>query len=493
MSTFPHLASERSAEIDTSRAGTVQWVLAVLLSVGASAYFIGGFTDELMSDDWGLVSAILPTSDVDLAGYVLHTYAGWYRPVYLITTRLLWLAAEGSPLYMHFAVYAMYCVCALFVGFIARRVSGDTGNLYISTAVFAAMAVHSEPVLWLAAMNEIAAALPGLAAAGMLLWYLRARRSGVLAVHLVLTVVALLAKETAVFLPVVFAGAMLGAVRKQGRADAIPILVACGLHALVLGIYLPLRLSAGSPYTVFPLLVPVNVAYYVATLWFALPDNFGYASALDLWKATPVVALVPLGLSAVGWLLFARVLWNRRLPFWRARLFQLGLVWSVLSLAPVVVTATPRTAFFPSIGVTWMISSIVISMFQDGGSSRYVGSAMLALYMAANMWSGTYRAQAWRVGGTLVGSVLEEAQAAEPGKGVCIVGAPDHYLHAYMFRNTDPFLADFGNDVRVYTDDECRVLKCDDERILDRCEGYARVDVDWANAPRFTVHTVESE
>jgi len=174
------------------------WLLArapwtpVLLAILVS---LPGLWMPFLSDDWAQV-------DVVGRGPVARTPFGDFRPLYMAT---LWLdrrVSGLSPSLFHFTNLLWIAAMTALVVTLARRYTGDGGLALATGSIFALHPFHVENAAWIGARSDPVFAVPFLLAA---LFYdrWRVRASGLPLLALFSFEAALLAKESAVTLPIV--------------------------------------------------------------------------------------------------------------------------------------------------------------------------------------------------------------------------------------------------------------------------------------------------
>jgi hypothetical protein len=122
-----------------------------------------------------------------------------------------------------------------------------------------------------------------------------------------------------------------------------------------------------------------------------------------------------------------------------------------------VLTATGRTLFVPSIGLSWVLAALISSV------SRPVAILAVLLLLGANATLARERVASWNVAAGLTAAAAARVDAALAGdapatiersddaqggpadgneRSICLVGLPDHYRHAYAFRNAFPAMGE---------------------------------------------------
>jgi hypothetical protein len=213
-------------------------------------------------------------------------------------------------------------------------------------------------------------------------------------------------------------------------------------------VFVTFRFWTGSPYPVAidPFRIVINLAYYLAVGIFALPDNYGYATSLPLWREQPLLPIVAVvmtvcALGIAGWLFVAA---RQKTPERPQQALWFAAWWSLIALYPVILTATGRTAFMSSIGIAWMLAIGWAAIWQVADRQRTWCAVALILLVGAHAGVASYRAYWWRQAGNEMERTIARIDASladiPPGAAVCVVGLPDHLHHAYVFRNAFPAL-----------------------------------------------------
>lgn len=434
-----------------------RFLLYLSISALATAIYWFGITNTFLADDWPVISRYANLSWDEAMTLFVTVSAGWYRPVFYLFLSLCWQLFEGAALGFHIVIMALYVIVTALVGHLSELLTKSRPIGLLTVVIFGIHGVHAEPVLWIASSNEL---LAGLFVVASMSSYVLYRQSPTKLLWMVGTILffllALASKETAVFLPIMFViyDLLFGVLADKRRRMQNLI-----LPLLMLGVSLGFvffRLTTGSPYsTSVPLTrIVINGVYYVAVELFMLPENYGYLTALPLWRASPLlpaatvgVALIALGGAA--WLLFKH---DRRLARLRQDRGLLFLVaWSMVALGPVILTATGRTAFMSSMGVSGALAIVWATLWKAGSTSQSVPTqrrwtmVFLALFLGSTLTVTAYRAYWWQQAGIVMENTLASLQTElsdiPEGSNVCVLDLPDHLHHAYVFRNAFPAIS----------------------------------------------------
>jgi hypothetical protein len=447
-------------------------LLFTLASLAASSIYLSGFTNAPLADDWAVIQRNLDLSLQDLPLLLTATHGGWYRPVFDLFISVCARLFGFEALWHHVVAFVLYLAVAVLVADILGTLTQRTAIGALAAILFSVHGAHAEPVLWVSASNEL---LAGLFVLLSLRSYLAFRASAspgaCYALTIVCYVLAIGAKETAIFLPFALAiydlldtGERVGHERLRRLAPVAPLLA-------IQGVFVAFRFWTGSPYPVDiePVRIAVNLAYYLAVGWFALPDNYGYLTSLPLWRQQPALPLVTMAAAAaalgiLGWLCHTV---RKTIPRRQTRILLFTALWSIVALYPVILTATGRTAFMATIGIAWLIAAVWGSVWQTADRRRAWCVAALILLIGTHAGVASYRAFWWRQAGQEMERAIawmDDTLADIPsGATVCVTGLPDHLHHAYVFRNAFPTLSQVrfpDHVVHAFPDDTQTDARC---------------------------------
>lgn len=421
----------------------------LLVALVPALVFVPNLSSYFVADDWQVLvrNLLVWQGGIDL---FTATRFGWYRPLFdLLLSGCLALFGL-NPLGYHLSILSLYVLVAVVVGVVGELLTGRRAIGLLSALLFASHGAHAEPVLWIASGNEI---LAGLFVVLTVLAYLLFRRSGRwtwLLLAGICYLFGLASKETALSVPlalvalewILFAEPW----PRPNWGSLVPTLPFVSVGAA----FTLFRLQGGSPYSMDVGLgrIVLNMAYYLSIELLALPDNYGYFTSLPLWRQAPWVPLLSTGLAAAGLILLVWLqLKGKGQSSLSCRALLFALVWSLVSLLPVILTATGRTAFQSTMGVAWGLSILLFSAWRQASQprlKRWVAVA-LVLLVSANLVVSVYRTHWWRQAGQTVRTVMDQVEgrladlpADSSGSPVWLVGMPDHLHHAYVFRNAFP-------------------------------------------------------
>lgn len=453
--------------------------LFTVASLAASSIYLPGFTNAPLADDWAVIQRNLALSLHDLPQLLTATHGGWYRPVFDLFISLCARLFGFEALGYHIVAFVLYVAVVVLVADIIGVLTQRSNIGALAAVLFGVHGAHAEPVLWVSASNEL---LAGLFVLLSLRSYLAFRASPSPGRYYALTVVcyvlAIGAKETAIFLPVALVVYdLLDANERPWRNRLRRLLPVLPLLAIQ-GVFVAFRFWTGSPYPVEidPVRIAVNLAYYLAVGLFALPDNYGYLTSLPLWREQPALPLVTMSVAAcaagmLGWLVWQV---RRRISRHQVRILLFAAAWSVIALYPVILTATGRTVFMATIGIAWLIAAGWGAVWQAAEARRSLCVAALILLIGTNAGVASYRAYWWRQAGDEMERAIawmDSALADIPsGATVCVTGLPDHLHHAYVFRNAFPMLGQVrfpDHAVHAFLDNTPTDERCTGAHVID--------------------------
>jgi hypothetical protein len=123
-----------------------------------------------------------------------------------------------------------------------------------------------------------------------------------------------------------------------------------------------------------------------------------------------------------------------------------GLAVAASGLVPVLLMVSERTTFISSLGMALVISTFFLAAIEGASlTARFSRRAVvtgIAVYMATNLVVLQDRARMWSAAGSITKGVLsqlsDKTRDLPEGAGVLILGLPDSYQGALVFRNAIP-------------------------------------------------------
>ncbi len=380
-------------------------VLAALLAGAAS---LPGLWLPFLSDDWAQLAAVV-------SGPTYRTPFADFRPLFMAS---LWADLKlwgPSPVPFHFVNLALVAVAAALVAVLLRRYTGDAALSSIAALLFALHPYHVENAAWVAARADPLCSVPFLLAA---LAYDRWRTwsGGIPVLAIVLFEAALMAKETAVALPMLLI--LLGLVDRTRRPPPrewlqghFPMVLVGALHFLVLRPW-----ALGGPGR--------TLLAGIRTGWIKNESGLGAAAVLpldvEILAARPVLCGGLAILVAGGLALIARRR-SGRIP----RLALAAAAAFAVLAAPSAVGFQERYLFLPAAASAAALASLLRSV--RGRLAWVLGGALTAGWLLGwgAQWAG------WREAGVagqrLVDDLLRISQ--RPGVREIVIANQPFRIH----------------------------------------------------------------
>jgi hypothetical protein len=285
----------------------------------------------------------------------------YFRPLVVVSFAVDRLLYGLHPSGYHLTNLILHSATTLLVWGIARHVIGRGFGAWAAAALFAVHPCHAAAVDWISGRTDVVATA---FAAGAFLLYLEGRPLGLrtaprVAASLGLFVLALLAKEMAITLPLLML--LDGALRPEGESRGQRIIApamagAAAVAYLVLRVRLlggfhtppePFAYRLGDP-AFFRHLVTAPVLYLTDFVLFVPPDPM---VSLPFWNGHP--AFLAMLAATVLWVFWGTL---RRTSDSKMRAWGLG--WIAISLLPVMaLTVGEHFLYFPSIGYCVLVGS----------------------------------------------------------------------------------------------------------------------------------------
>jgi tetratricopeptide (TPR) repeat protein len=327
-----------------------------------------------------------------------------YRPLFLLWFRLQYVAFGLNPWGWHFCTILAHVGVTVLVYYLAVRLLQDHRAALFATLIFGLHPVHAEAVAWVSGVTEPMLALFVIAS---FLCYLHRRAEhrhdrAYLAASLILYALAMLAKETALVLPmIIFACELIwsrptGAPRwrdwlHRGWAALVVITPYLALSAAYFGLRLMALHGFQNPREFHPFINMVMT--WPTVLWFYIrhllwPVGMGpfydmdYVTRPDVRNVllpALVVVLVTAGLAVLAA---------------RSRKAAIAMLWLVLPILPVLNLRVfteghfvhDRYLYLPSIGFA-MLAGMGLARLQVG-SAKLLGQPAIQVALAAVLTLG---------------------------------------------------------------------------------------------------------
>jgi tetratricopeptide (TPR) repeat protein len=328
-----------------------------------------------------------------------NAQGNYYRPLFLF-----WLFVNRSlfglqPAWWHLTTIAAHLCVTFLVYLLVRRMAGDKLTAGIAALLFGLHPVHVEAVAWVSGVTE---PLLALLLIPSFLCYLNYRertdnRRLWLAASLMLYVLAMLAKETALVLPlIIFAYEWTERARDKPKplpravkASALyawmqALIVKLGAYLLLSGVYLVIRaiVLKGVAHSLTPL--PLRTIIYTcpSLLWFYI-KSLVWPIGLSVFYDIPYVTEADFKnfvLTCGAVLCVAILLWR-----WakRSRAVAFAVIWLALPIIPVLnisvfyegEVAHDRYLYLPSIGFAMLVALAIRHL--NFGRARLFGEPVI--------------------------------------------------------------------------------------------------------------------
>ena len=336
----------------------------------------------------------------------------YYRPVFLIWMRLQDALFGGQAGLWHLTTVATHLLTTMLAYYLALRILQDRYAATVAALIFGLHPIHIEAVAWVSGVTE---PLVGAFFIGGFLCYLKMRDGGGkarmwLAAALILYIVGLLEKETAILLPAIICAYEWiysdaqneGSLWSVGRARLLKAIRAAAPFFLVTVPYLIVRIIVlkGFSHPATRLSLGEIVFTWPSLTWFwirhlAAPVGLGTFYNLRTvehpgWQNF----LIPLiGTIVVGGLLF----WGAR----RSRVMAFSAAWVIVPLLPFFDLrmfnhnnfAQDRFLYLPSLGVALIAARAFRKL--PFGATKFLGfgatRALCMVGLAALLGLGTWR------------------------------------------------------------------------------------------------------
>lgn len=301
----------------------------------------------------------------------------YYRPLFLVWTRLNYLMFAGRPFGWHLTAVLLHLIATWLVFRVIREMCGRSDVAWITALIFGVHPIHHEVVAWVASTTE---SLYGILFLAAFLAYLRSRESPKarwMATSCGWYALAVLFKETAIVLPaLVFSHSWLAGDQandptapKSGRSwwramqSAAPYLPIALVYLVIRykalsGLSHPVAIETTSEwFLTLPSILTWYVKHWLLPIRLAVYYDLTYQNGVSFTHVVvPVVVLLAIGLAI--WLVRNR-LGSREVGY--------AVAWSVVPLLPALDTFVfgqydlvhDRYFYIPSIGAALLLALFI--------------------------------------------------------------------------------------------------------------------------------------
>jgi len=431
------------------------FVLSLFVVIGLAAYapIANNF---FLSDDFAQIGKVL---EGDLSVTWGHSHGGFFRPLFILSYFLDAQMWGCQPLGFHLTNIILHVACSLVVFFLGLSLmpsSQFTAFQQKAAALFGGLIFllhpsHTEAVSWISGRADLLATLFGLGALLVLIEYSRTHRRVLLVSSLLLFVLALFSKESAVCLPLTvflitlyFNGSSgFSVALKRAAGYAAPFMIILGLYisarafalgAMIGGYGTEQHLKFGHGIVISQLLRFFLRALFPALFLHSLPF-------LESRRVSPILIIVFALVLIVVVITLRRASWRRaaNAQLRRHSLFWLLLAIGLCCLLPVI---NLRINLFDTQGERYLYLASAFSSI----SIAYIAlvavrykmkiwilliCALLAFYAATLLKTN----KTWREAAQLSRSILDDVGSLSTNERVLLLNAPDNLRGAYVYRN----------------------------------------------------------
>ena len=358
-------------------------------------------------------------SGANWLSYFLEADGREYRPWVRVSLAAEWWASGGRAWVSHLSNLLLHLLVTSLVFLLAVEI-GLTGRpALLAAALFALHPIHTYNVSAIMGRTDIWCSVFLL---GAMLAAFRKRPLLCLGLFLM----ALFSKETAVVFPILLALLLMirGQLRSQRR------LVAGGL--LLLLAYFLFRFG------VTPVESPGDLRVYLQSGPAALARNLAYSFGslvvpTGLYTIRAWLEAVPLlGQSSimVAIVITAGMVWRSRKGFPLS--FWMGMIWTVVTLAPVILLFQRRVLYLPSAGFC-IAAAVVLSKTWGTRWGRLMTGAILALLAGEIALSSWEWNRAGNMNKEVLGSLAARISRDDPQRSYLILNVPHGLGEAHLF------------------------------------------------------------
>ena len=414
--------------------------------------FLPSVTNFFVSDDFTLMEMSRAHSLGQLATFFTTAgFGNYYRPAVRLLFSLNFALFGLRPLGYHFVNIGLHGLNAILVYYLARRLVADIPPALLAALFFSVHFIHAEAVFWISGVTSLLATFFYLLSVLLFVEHLRRWPAGwhSLTLSCFCFLLALLSKEMAVSLPLlIFVLALWLGFRQSGRSwrSLAWRLAPYGALLLVVGSVrasvqarMPELVAGGGTFTLNPLVMMRNLAYYVVNMivpvrvFFDFLGYEKYSGLTLLFQRKVALLLIPLAILA-GFFIWGIGLLFRK----NSRMSKIGLLWMLVTLIPFLLfrDVGQRFAYLPSIGFCLVLADLFRPI---GAWSTWRGKPLLILMILTNLLAVQERNIWWKQAGhrseVLLGDMKSFCSQIRKAQQLHVVGVPPRLHGAYVFNN----------------------------------------------------------
>ncbi len=413
-------------------------VVLFLFSPAIKAFFV--------SDDFDWVNRVKSLSPLTHNYFLSNAdgarASGVYRPLTIISFWVNYLVADLNSEFFHLFSIILHALNAFLVFYLLKLIlkpACPVGRSDVAAIIaglfFAVLPNHPEAVAWISGRGDVLATFFYLLA--IILYVAFRQKSGGwrLAVSLGCFLLALFSKEMAITLPAILIAYEVIWQIKQSRQIKQAILYLLPFVAVLAGYFVLRFFATGLFYGFY---ATSNLHFSLQRAWEMLGggwlSNFlNSAQALAYWPVLPL-AVISLCIL-IGALLRAET----------RKAYIFGAVFFILTLAPVfylqlnhLTGEGERFIYLPSVGFSILAAVLIGDLL--GRKSKILlpisAALVISIYFSWMLWNKNTN---WQRAGELSRSLLfnfgQIVDLTKPNQGVVILGLPDNFRGAQIFRN----------------------------------------------------------
>ena len=369
------------------------------------------------------------------------TVDAYYRPLFMTQFTINYAIVGLAPWAWHLINVLIHVAATLLVFLTIKELTSRAGIATVTAALFAVHPVHAESVAWVSGITDPLMSLFLLPA---FVFYLRFRKTGrkvLFGLTILLYLVALFAKETALSLPLLIAYCEVFHFKETGfperikRAVLTASLLVPPTILYVIFRYLALNgmlLGSGAhyPFNLALMTIPLAILKYLKLMSLPWGQSYQHYTEFVTSMATKEFLLPFVGVCLV----------IAALAYLRSRMMWFGAAWFIVVLAPALVAMRQfdpeyllqdRYLYIPSIGFCLVVALMIDKLHARWGlrASAAVVVVLIAAFGAGNIRQNSM----WKDGQT----IFENCVAIDPGSAEAHVSLARIYFDSGRVREAE--------------------------------------------------------